>query len=174
MVTADELLNNPIHRYNELIGGEVRALNLPMGTDRSIALAFWLAGIGMHVMKSDLGVFYGANVGFFLRADPDTVKAPDYAFVKQDCLTVPRGEGFVRDIPALVVESGQDEMLSIRISEWLTLGVKYAIDLDAVGQAVTVHRPKHDPVTLTRNDTFAAEDILNGFSLPLTKVFPNL
>ncbi|MBC8134325.1 MAG: hypothetical protein H8F28_00370 [Fibrella sp.] len=72
------------------------------------------------------------------------------------------------------VESGQDQMLPFKIDEWLSFGTKCVLDLNAAKQVVTVYRPNHDPVMLTRDDIFTAEDILPGFALPLAKVVPNL
>jgi Uma2 family endonuclease len=171
MVTAGELLNDPKHRYNELIVGRIRPLNLPMTMERSLAVTNWFVNLGLHVVPRELGWLYGVNVGFFLKRDPDTVKAPDFAFIKQERQRPVIKEGFVLEAPSLVVESSQDDALPDKVSEWLTFGIPYVIDLNAASETLVVHRPHYESVTLTRADSFSAVDLLPGFLLPLEKVF---
>ncbi len=48
--------------------------------------------LGAHVRKTASGVTFGAETGFVLARDPDTVSAPDAAFVTKD-----HADGFRRD-----------------------------------------------------------------------------
>ena len=61
--------------------------------------------IGSYVRANDLGEVFAAETGFILRRDPDTVRAPDAAFVDRERL--PAGElppGYLEMVPDLAVE----------------------------------------------------------------------
>ena len=45
--------------------------------------------IGQFVKANTLGVVFGAEIGFRLASDPDTVRAPDLAFVRRE--RIPEG-----------------------------------------------------------------------------------
>ena len=58
-----------------------------------------------HIVDHDLGFPFGAEAGFIIGRDPDTVRAPDFAFVRKD--RVPGGrlpKGFFPGAPDLAVE----------------------------------------------------------------------
>ncbi|MBC8142611.1 MAG: Uma2 family endonuclease [Armatimonadetes bacterium] len=167
-----ELLKNPDYRYLELIQGRPRLLPLPMGAERGQAVARFTMYWGVEVVRQQRGICYAANTGFHFKWHGSTVKSPDFSFVSASTTRRTRGMGFVEATPDLVIESGQDELTPARIREWLFFKVKYVINLDTKNKVMIVHRPDHEPITLTYDDVFTAEDILPGFVLPMTKVFP--
>ena len=58
-----------------------------------------------HVEKQQLGVVYAAETGFILGRNPDTVRAPDVAFVSQSRANQIEGDtGYVPFAPDLAVE----------------------------------------------------------------------
>ncbi len=175
MPTVTELINDIHYRHTELIAGVPRPmLHLPMGRAQGMAVAFLSMFVGSYVLEHGLGVCYATNTGFHLKEKrASTVKAPDFSFVTRRKITYPKGIGFIPVAPDLVVETGQNETLSAKIAEWMHFGVRHILDLDAKKQIITVHRPNIAPIALTLTDTFTAEDILPGFALPLTKVFPD-
>ena len=105
LVTADELLRMPDEgkRY-ELIEGELIEM-APAGLRHGEIAATVAVLIGHHVRQNDLGSVFVAEPGFFLQRDPDTVRAPDVAFIAKNRLS-PEGApaGFSDTIPDLVVE----------------------------------------------------------------------
>lgn len=104
------------------------------------------------------------------------MKAPDFAFVAVQRLPNPEGSGFVPVVPDLVIEtrSPGDSMASVRekVQEWLDAGVRVVLALDSVAQTVTVYRPASAGQILTPSDTLAGLEVLPGFTLPLSRVFP--
>lgn len=57
-----------------------------------------------HVRQLGLGRVYGQDTGFKLRSDPDTVRAPDLAFVAQDRVHLVPRRGYAALAPDLVAE----------------------------------------------------------------------
>lgn len=84
LVTADELLRftDDDHRY-ELVRGEVRRMD-PSGFRQGVLAGHVAALLDAHVRDRGLGVAMGAETGFRLASDPDTVRAPDAAFVTRE------------------------------------------------------------------------------------------
>jgi Uma2 family endonuclease len=94
-VTADELLHMPDDGFRyELVRGELRRTTLSGNVHGRVVtnLAWRLA---RHVKENRLGTVYAAGTGFRLATDPDTVRAPDVAFVSRDRVeAVGEVEGF--------------------------------------------------------------------------------
>ena len=103
-MTADELLLLPNDgcRY-ELVQGVLkkRALADEQHGELTMALGWRLA---QFVSEHGLGEVYAAETGFKLRADPDTVRAPDAAFVSRARMGAPPARGYRGGPPDLAVE----------------------------------------------------------------------
>ena len=66
-------------RY-ELVAGELRVMSLAGWRHGKIALRLG-ARLAAFVDEHDLGIVFGAETGFRLANNPDTVRAPDVSFV---------------------------------------------------------------------------------------------
>ena len=86
LMTADELLMMPDDGYRyELVKG--RLVQSPFGTCEHGLVTMKLAGpLYTHIMANNLGVAYAAGTGFKIESEPDTVRAPDIAFVSKERL----------------------------------------------------------------------------------------
>jgi Uma2 family endonuclease len=100
-MSAKELLrlNGPEAR-REL----VRAHRAPAGFRHGDIAARLLIAVGTFVESRSLGRVFTAETGFRLRTDPDTVRAPDVAFVRRDRLPDPPPRGYAAIAPDLVIE----------------------------------------------------------------------
>lgn len=103
-----ERLSDEGHHY-ELIQGELREMALRGGTHGSTSSR--IAYYGGTVYEQDLGETFAAETGFLVSRNPDTVLAPDFAFVAKDRLPGPLPEGYVPLAPDLVVETTQPARL---------------------------------------------------------------
>ena len=105
LMTADELIRLPrgTWRY-ELVRGELRQMS-PSGHVHGKVAAHVLGRLMPFVEEHNLGETYAAETGFFLRRNPDTVRAPDVAFVTAAKLaaTTLSAEGFFPGAPDLAV-----------------------------------------------------------------------
>jgi len=102
-VTANDLFEMPDdgNRY-ELVKGELR-MAPPPGSEHGKITMNLAAPLHQHVKSHTLGVVYAAETGFRLESDPDTVRAPDIAFVRAE--RVKAITGYLSGSPDLVVET---------------------------------------------------------------------
>ena len=103
-MTADELLRLPSDGYRyELVQGVLKKM-APAGEQHgelAMALGWRLA---QFVSERGLGKVYAAETGFKLCSDPDTVRAPDAAFVSRARMGAPPARGYRGGPPDLAVE----------------------------------------------------------------------
>ncbi len=80
-VTADQLLQPPYQgRRCELVEGEVRMMS-PAGWKHGEVVSTIHCRLASHIEKHKLGKSFGAETGFLIARDPDTVRAPGFAFI---------------------------------------------------------------------------------------------
>src|SRR4051812_48755474 len=104
LYTAEELWNLSADetKHYELIEGELVAMSPTGGHHGEVNAQFsWL--IMTHVRTKKLGHIYAAETGFKLSENPDTVLAPDFAFISKKRLKSGTDK-FVPVAPDLVVE----------------------------------------------------------------------
>src|SRR4051794_35283312 len=88
LLTADEFFDWPDEpgMRQELIRGEVITMSLAGGEHGAIAVEIGRL-VANHVKAFKLGSAYAAETGFIIERDPDTVRAPDVAFVRTERLS---------------------------------------------------------------------------------------
>lgn len=176
MWTAEQLLALPESTGPcELVRGELVREPSP-GAEHGWLAARVCIRIGGFVDERKLGLTFGAETGFVLRRDPDTVRAPDFAFVRRERIGAERlPRGYLSVVPDLIFEvmSPSDRLAAVRekIADWLASGTTVAVVVDPVHEAVFVHRANAPVEILATGDTLRAEDVLPGFALALTDLF---
>ncbi|HVS81263.1 MAG TPA: Uma2 family endonuclease [Pyrinomonadaceae bacterium] len=175
-VTADELLAMPDDGYRyELVKGELRKM-APTGDEHG-DLTMELAGaLHQYVKEHNLGKVYAAETGFKLESDPDTVRAPDIAFVAREKVEkTGRLKGFRSGAPDLAVEvlSPSDRVSRVeeKVAEWLEGGARMVWVVSPKLHTVTVYRSLTDIVTLTEKDTLDGGDVVPGFQKRVPEIF---
>ena len=172
--TAEELerLNLP-NKRTELVRGQL-IVREPAGFrhgDVAMALALQL---GNFVRKHSLGRVLAAETGFKLFSNPDTVRAPDVGFVRQDRIPDPPPRGFAKFAPDLAVEvlSPDDrpgEVLA-KVSDWLNAGTRLVWIIDPDRRTARVHRADGTVALISESGSLEGEDVVPGFSCPLAEV----
>ncbi|HZG53335.1 MAG TPA: Uma2 family endonuclease [Pyrinomonadaceae bacterium] len=176
LMTAEELLAMPRDglRY-ELVEGELRRMS-PAGHNHGrIGMVLALA-LGQYVRDKKLGSTYLAETGFKLKANPDTVRAPDVSFIRQERVEqVGDTEGYWPGAPDLAVEvnSPSDHVGEVeeKVREWLSAGAKLVWVVSPKLRVVTVYRSLTDIVTLTEKDTLDGGEVVPGFQFPVAELF---
>ena len=120
------------------------------------------------------------ETGYRLEQDPDTVRGPDVSF-----MLLPRGAGvtltgrFVPNAPDIAVElvspSNTIAEIERKVQEYLAAGsqrvwVVYPATPSTI-RRVIIHRPDGTATTYTGDDVITDEELLPGFSLPLSEIF---
>jgi Uma2 family endonuclease len=115
------------------------------------------------------------EVGFKLASTPDTVRAPDVAFVRLERFPSPAPRGFFHGPPDLAVEvrSPEDRLSEMRtkVAEYLSSGVPVVVVVDPDNGSVTCHRRLASPLTLGAGDTLVLHDVIAGFSCRVDDIF---
>jgi Uma2 family endonuclease len=177
LLTANDLYRLADHGgRNELVRGEVAPMS-PASTKHGEIVFDLGFQLGVFVKANNLGKLYAAETGFTLMENPDTVRAPDIAFVAQ--ARIPSGgipeTGFWAIAPDLVVEviSPYDRASDVqdKMKDYLVAGVRLVWLVDPHSHTVTVYKSLDQVKVLLEEDTLDGGDVLPGFSLPLTELF---
>ena len=178
-VTAEQLLRMPDDgcRY-ELVAGELRKMT-PAGWRHGTVAGHLHTLLGAHVSEGSLGKVLGAEPGFLLARDPDTVRAPDIAFIHKDRFEgEPPEDAFWPGAPDLAVEvvSPRDTTGEVdeKVGAWLDAGARMVWVVNPKWRSVTVYRSATDITTLTENDDLDGEDVVPGFRCRVRDIFVNL
>lgn len=174
-MTAEELLRQqPRDKRSELVNGRMMVRESAGYRHGRIAnrLAYLLT---RYVDDHDLGVVLAAETGFVLARDPDTVRAPDVAFVAADRTPEPESNGFAELAPDLVVEvlSADDrpgELLA-EVGDWLNAGTPLVWVVDAVRRQIRVYRQDGSQSVVAGSERLDGEDVVSGFSCAVDAIF---
>lgn len=166
-MTADELFRLPDDGYRyELVQGELR--KYPLAGCREGALtARILANLPSH--SRDAGTLMVA-AGFILARRPDTVRAPDIAFVRKE--RDAKTDLYFPGHPDLAIEvispSDLYSEVAEKTSEYLAAGTRAVVIVDPGNAAIHVHRPSSAEKVA---DTLDVADIIPGWKMPLAAIF---
>jgi len=86
LLTAADLYTLDSDRRFELVEGELIEMSPAAPLLGFVAMRLGTK-ITVFIEERNLGFVYAAETGFRLRRDPDTVRAPDIAFVARDRIT---------------------------------------------------------------------------------------
>jgi Uma2 family endonuclease len=174
-MTATELLERqPLHVRSELVRGTLRVREPAGYAHGKFAIAI---GAALHawVAPRQLGDVVGAETGFTLRRNPDTVRAADAAFISAARVPAKGCAGFAELAPDLVVEvlspSDREGDVQAKVADWLDAGVRLVWLIDGQRRRATVHRADGTSDVRSSADDLDGETVLPGFALPLGELF---
>lgn len=173
LLTANDLLRLPEDgRRYELVEGQLRVMAPP--GDEHAEIAGVLAEIlGAFVRRHGMGRVL-VEGGFLLSHNPDTVRAPDLAFISKERLIRPRPKGYYPGAPDVAIEilSPNDTYYEVRerIETWLAAGARSVWLVDPDRRRVTVFPHPHRPQVFEANDTLT-DPAIPGFSVMVAELF---
>jgi Uma2 family endonuclease len=174
-VTAQELSTLPTGSRYALVQGELRKMPPAGGEHGGIAMHVG-ASLYQSVTAQDLGRVYAAETGFLLATNPDTVLAPDAAFVRSERLAqIADATGFIPGAPDLAVEviSPSDTYTEVeeKVVLWLHHGTRMVVTINPRRRSVTVYRPDRPVLFLSEQDELSGDDVVPGWSIRVHDLF---
>ena len=174
LVTAAELERLPDDDYRyELVEGRLIRMS-PVGFEHGFLVIRLGRLVDEHVRARHLG-FVVSEVGFKLRSNPDTVRAPDVAFLRLERLAAERPKGFWTGAPDLAIEvlSPDDRPGDVRekVEEYIHHGVPLVVIVDPDSQTATIHRRGVAPETYSREEQLDLSDVVDGFRCSISAIF---
>lgn len=176
ILTADDLLKMPRGRVRyKLVKGELLSMS-PGGSEHG-AIALRISTLlDQFVTANGLGLAFVAETGFLLARDPETVRAPDFAFVCKERLPASGlPQGYWPGAPDLAIEvvSRGDAAHDVneKVAEWLHAGTRAVWVVDPRARTVTIHLAGGQVQTLAANDTLAGAPVLPGFQCSVAELF---
>jgi Uma2 family endonuclease len=174
LMTAEQLLVLDLPgKSTELVRGRLIVREPPSAHHGKIA-ARLLFLLGQQVYPQHLGDLFAQDTGFQIEWNPDTIRAPDVAFVDKSRTSLIDTRSFGPLAPDLVAEilSPDDrpgEVLK-KIGDWLDAGVRLVWVIDPRRQEALVYRPDGSVTRIDVSGALEGEDVLPGFSCPLADV----
>ena len=179
LLTAEDLWKQTDDSYRyELVKGVIHRMP-PAGFEHGIRTSEIGSLLTVHVKKHKLGYVCCAETGFKISQNPDTVRAPDAAFVRQAAIDecdeggIPRG--YWEGAPDLAVEviSPSDTYTEVaeKVDEWLNAGCAMVWVLNPRRETVEVYRSPKDITVLHGDDTLDGEDVIEGFQCQVRDLF---
>lgn len=175
LYTAEDLVKMGADAPYELEMGELVEV-CPSFGDASVYAVNIIAPLTSFVKRGKLGVVFGPDGGFFLTRDPDTVRAPDVAFVRRD--RIPPGfdlHQFFPGAPDLAVEvlssSNTRSEIERKMAHYFAAGTLLIWIANPPRQTVEVIRSDQTRRRLHAGDVLDGEDVVPGFRLPVAEIF---
>ncbi|MFW5692848.1 MAG: Uma2 family endonuclease [Thermoguttaceae bacterium] len=174
VTTAETLLAARDLDRCELLRGELVMMS-PAGSEHGFIVANITAPLATFVKQNGLGAVFGAETGFQIGHNPDTVRAPDVAFVSAERIGGRPGKGFFQGAPDLAVEvvSPRDragEVLA-KVGDWLDAGCRAVWVVDPESRTVLRYRGRSDVCSLGSDATLDAGNVVPGFQMRVAEVF---
>lgn len=159
----------------ELLDGELIRMS-PAGFEHGSITLKLAWPIARHVEEHQLGIVCAAETGFLLKRNPDTVRAPDLAFVSQARVEqVGSVKGYWPGCPDMVAEvvSPNDAYSEVQAKAlaWIEAGCRVVWIVDPKQKHVTEFRSQTLIRVFTVKDRLAAADVFGDWSIEVGKLF---
>jgi Uma2 family endonuclease len=175
--TEAQLMSLPdVGHKCEVVGGKL--VMTPAGFEHGDICTRISARLAIHVWKTKLGRVFDSSTGFWMKSG--NLRSPDISFVAARRLKGLKRlpEGFFRGSPDLAVEvlSPSDTVESVhdRIIEYFANDTRRAWLVSPVEKTVLVYHPSGPDRILKVGDSVDGEEVVPGFSLPLSEIFADL
>ena len=175
--TADDLLQMPDdgNRY-ELVAGVLTMMS-PAGFEHGYVVMELAAAVREFVRQHRLGIVTGAETGFAIESDPDTVLAPDVAFVRRERIeTIGYPQGFFPGPPDLAVEvrspSDRGPQIEDKVQRWLSAGAQAVWVIDPATREAAIYAAGAEPQRIAADGQLDGGSMLPGFRCSLAELFP--
>lgn len=174
LITGEELFEMGDIGRSELIDGRIVFMS-PTGGEHAYLEVALSSRLDNFMRARKLGWVLAGEVGFYIRRNPDRIRAPDVAFVSRQRMPRRPRKNFLEVTPELVVEivSPSDEWAEIRrkIADYFSIGVNRVWLVEPDEQDILVFQ---SPTEFTRfgiGESLKGEGVLKGFELVVSELF---
>ena len=174
--SAAQLFSTP-HNGNrrELVKG-ILIVMAPAGSEHGRIASRILTRLSNHVEANNLGETFAAETGFLIETNPDTVRAPDAAFLSYERMsTVDDTSAYLPLAPDLVVEvlspSDSSSDVEAKVEQWLSAGSPIVLVADPKNETLRVYRSKSEIQVLHSGEVFSSGEVCNDWQLAVDDIF---
>jgi len=157
----------------ELVRGEIIQM-APPGFEYGDIAAEIAYRIKSFIRGKELGKVV-SEVGFILARNPDTVRAPDAAFVRRQRLPARRWPRFFDGAPDLAIEvvspSDLRSDVAAKVDQWLAAGGTSVWVVDPPNRSIEVYRRGSHVIRFRNGDELRDDPVLPGFALKVSDLF---
>lgn len=174
LLTANDLLSLDVqNKRTELVRGRL-VIREPAGLRHGVVTMELARRLSEFVRSHALGIVVAAETGFQLSSNPDTVRAPDVAFVRASRVPDPLPRGYAALAPDLAVEvlSPGDRAGDVlaKVADWLNAGCELVWVVDLERRAARVYRADGTESFVSANDSLEGENVLVGLTCSLEDI----
>ena len=176
LMTGEELARHPELQPCELVNGRVVPMTLTEFGHGRLALKI---GARLQAWTEETGSGQAAvgDVAVYTRRNPDSIRGADVVYISHERYAQRSALTWLDVAPELVVEvfssDGRWSELSRKAQEYLAAGALRVWLVHPRKREITVHCAGAPSETFGVGDTLRDEEILPGFSLPLSDLFQN-
>jgi Uma2 family endonuclease len=183
LLTAKDLATDPLpDARTELVRGRL-LVREPVGYRHGDIVVRIVVAISAHLAieqansgsASPRGRLVAGDVGFALQKNPDTVRAPDVAFIRLERCPPTDLQGYPEFAPDLAIEvrspSERAGGVLARVADLLNAGTQMVWIVDAVRREARIYRADGSETILSANESLLGEDLLPGLVIPLVDLF---
>jgi Uma2 family endonuclease len=177
--TAADLLQmrSPAGVRYELVAGELRTMT-PAGAPHGGIVTDLAALLHAYARAHDLGRVVAGDTGYWLSRAPDTVRAPDVAFISKARIPRPLPPGFFEIAPDLAVEvrspSESRRDIDEKLADYRQAGVRLIWVIEPSSRTVTVYYGDGTNQTFAAHEVLDGADVLPGFAVPVDRLFADI
>lgn len=173
-MTAEELERLKIPgKVTELVRGRL-IVREPPGTNHGRIAAKLCMLIGNFVTREKLGAVFAQDTGFKIESNPDTVRAPDVAYLSNERLAAVTRRGYAPVAPDFAVEvlSPDDRASEVmaKVAALLSAGSKLIWVVDPDGEEARVYRADGSVRVVPGDAWLDGEDVLPGFTCSVQEI----
>jgi Uma2 family endonuclease len=173
LMTGEELFRRPDLGPCELVNGRIVPLP-PTGADHGFVESRLTRRLSAYAEDTGRGEVMSGEAGIYIRRNPDTVRAPDAAFISNERLAQRKSPSFLDVAPELVVEvlSPDDRWSEVteKIEDYFEAGVARVWIVDSKTRKLHAYRSPTESEQFGEGQTLTDEEILPGFRLVISEL----
>ncbi len=174
LITGEELLARGDIGRCELVEGKIVMLS-PTGNRHARIESRFDRTLGAYGESHGLGIALVGELGIYTHRNPDSVRTLDFAFVSKERAAQIKSDGYLEIAPDLVLEvmSPDDRWNNVtkKLGEYFEVGVRVVLVAQPDTRRVFAYRSLTTVQIFNESDVLTVEDVLPGFSVPISTLF---